>query len=104
MDNDYYRYYRYYCLCHWNFDNNIKMSKVSITLVLFEWINILLTVYLLYKIIFQTPLICVNTVDTALTLFALIIYLIGRILKEIREKLKNASNNLSIKGISKKHS
>ena len=59
------------------------MSKVNITIILFEWINIILTIYLLYKLIFQTPLICVNTIDTALTIFALMIYLMGRIIKEI---------------------
>lgn len=83
MGNDYYSYNRYRFLCYRNSNLCIKMSKVNITIILFEWINIILTIYLLYKLIFQTPLICVNTIDTALTIFALMIYLMGRIIKEI---------------------
>ncbi|MBI2507957.1 hypothetical protein HYV89_03315 [Candidatus Woesearchaeota archaeon] len=56
---------------------------MDIIVGIFEWINLLITVYLLYRLIFETPLICINFIETQISLFALIVLLIGRIIKEV---------------------
>jgi len=59
------------------------MERMDIIVGIFEWINLLITVYLLYRLIFETPLICINFIETQISLFALIVLLIGRIIKEV---------------------
>ncbi|MBS3151634.1 hypothetical protein J4443_04600 [Candidatus Woesearchaeota archaeon] len=59
------------------------MERINLIVGIFEWINFLITVYLLYRLIFKTPLICINFIETQIALLALIVLLIGRIIKEV---------------------
>lgn len=63
------------------------MHKSSLVVGLFEWVNIIITIYLLWKLIYDSPSICLNYTDTFTTILALIILFGARLINEILELL-----------------
>ncbi len=59
------------------------MGRINFFVALFDWINITISVYLFYKLLYQTPDICINVLDTIMAILSLIILSIARIVKEI---------------------
>lgn len=58
---------------------------INKVVILFDIVNIIIIVYLFYKIIFQTPAVCIGFADTLASIISLTTLLLARIIKEIIE-------------------
>lgn len=59
------------------------MKRLNLIVGLFDWVNTIISIYLLWKIIFDSPNICVNYFDTSMTIMAMLVLFGARMINEI---------------------